>query len=324
MVTVNPAMDITVLEAAATWYVDLQHNTDTSARAAHRKWLEADPAHRQAWIRVQKLQQILAVTPGAVTSVTLHQARSSRRQAIKTLSVMLMMGAGSMVVWQQKDSLQGVVQGLLADYRTSTGEHRGLTLPDSSQLQLNTATAVDVSYSENHREIYLHEGEIQISTAKDAQLRPFTVHTPEGSIRALGTRFLVLSENGHTRVSVLEHAVEIQLSQTINNHQLTRMEAGQQRQFSAVHILPAETMDPHSNAWTKGFLVASNWRLDHFLGELSRYRPGRLSYDSSVAALRISGAFHLNNTDAVLQNLAATLPVDVHYLTRYWVKVGSV
>lgn len=68
-------------------------------------------------------------------------------------------------------------------------------------------------------------------------------------------------------------------------------------------------------------LIASDWRLEDFLAELSRYRPGRLVCDEQVADLRLSGAFHLNDTDVVLENLANTLPVRLRYLTRYWVRV---
>ena len=37
-----------------------------------------------------------------------------------------------------------------------------------------------------------------------------------------------------------------------------------------------------------------------------------------MAHLRITGAFQLNDTEAVLLNVIHLLPVDVVYRTRYW------
>jgi transmembrane sensor len=40
-----------------------------------------------------------------------------------------------------------------------------------------------------------------------------------------------------------------------------------------------------------------------------------------VAGLRISGAFQLQDTDAVLAALPSTLPVQVRYRSAYWVTI---
>jgi transmembrane sensor len=60
-------------------------------------------------------------------------------------------------------------------------------------------------------------------------------------------------------------------------------------------------------------------RLDAFVAELGRYRHGLLRCDPAVAGLRLTGAFQLADTEAVLHNLAQLLPVQLLYRTRYWV-----
>ncbi|KAG1060900.1 hypothetical protein G6F40_018041 [Rhizopus arrhizus] len=72
----------------------------------------------------------------------------------------------------------------------------------------------------------------------------------------------------------------------------------------------------------RGVLYANQLRLDAFASELGRYRSGVLRCDPEIAHLRISGAFQLNDTDAVLAALPATLPVQVRYRTAYWVTIG--
>jgi transmembrane sensor len=86
-------------------------------------------------------------------------------------------------------------------------------------------------------------------------------------------------------------------------------------------LLPA---NPQADAWTRDMLVANDWRLADFITELQRYRPGHLGCDRAVGALRISGAFHLGDTDTVLDNLTSTLPVRIRRFSRYWTTVEAV
>ena len=188
-------------------------------------------------------------------------------------------------------------------------------------MHLNTSTAVDVNYSENFRHVHLYQGEIQITTAQDAQQRPFIVYTPHGSIRALGTQFLVRIENDKTMVSVFEHAVEIRPTKAAK--QMLHLAAEQKTAFSADNLQAVTPLNSNDNAWIKGLLIVDNWRLDQLIHELSRYYQGRLTCQDSVAALRISGAFYIDDIGKVLENIAAILAVDVRYFTPYWARVGK-
>jgi transmembrane sensor len=78
-----------------------------------------------------------------------------------------------------------------------------VTLADGTLLNLNTHSAVDVRFDETTRLIVLHEGEIMVETGHN-DARPFIVKTRDGSLRALGTRFMVKREDDGTRLSVLQ------------------------------------------------------------------------------------------------------------------------
>lgn len=253
--------------------------------------------------------------PG-VGRVTLSSARAKRRDVLKVLSILLAAGAAGSVAWQGTG-----LPLLMADQRTSAGERRRLRLDDGSQLQMNTDTAVNIRYSDPLRELRLLTGEILIETAPDAMARPFIVHTHDGSIRALGTRFIVRRDNDQTRVCVLEHAVEIR---SVRSTSAVRINAGQQLTFSENAIGAVQSADTQADAWTRGMLVVNDWRLGDFISELQRYRSGHLGYDPSIAGLRISGAFHLGSTDTILENLTTTLPVRIRRFSRFWVSVEAV
>lgn len=316
MVLNKPSVEI--LEAAATWYIDLREvPANDPLHQAHQRWLAADPCHRLAWKRVEKLQQSFAQATDSLSSSTLNKARTSRRQMIKMLSVMLVAGAGGLS-WHYREA----AYPLMAEYRTGKGKSLQVTLADGSQIQLNTDTAVDVVFNAEQRQVILHQGEILITTHAEPQQRSFSVQTRQGNIRALGTQFLVRSDSNVTQVSVLQHAVEIRPVKT--SQQPVRLNAGQQLQFTDHAVQPANVISGQPQAWTQGLLVVSDWRLAQFVEELSRYHAGKLSCDNAVANLRISGSFHLKDTQLILQNLTSTLPVKVRYFTRYWASIEAI
>lgn len=307
-----------VLHAAANWYLDLQDAPACLAtREAHRRWLEADPAHRQAWARLEKLQGKLAGLPPALARPTLRGVNAKRRDSLKLLGLLLLTGSAAGLGWQSAP-----LRNLRADQRTATGEQRRLRLADGGSLQLNSDTALDLAYGERLREVRLLQGEILVQTAVDPQSRPFVVHTAQGSILALGTRFMVRRDGERTQVRVLQQAVEVRTQAAPD--QPLRLEAGQQLWFSAQKCGALEPLDSQADAWTRGMLIVNDWPLPRFIAELARYRPGLLGCDPQLASLRISGAFQLADSDAVLDNLSNTLPLRIRRFSRYWVRIEPV
>ncbi|MFT3803589.1 MAG: FecR domain-containing protein [Burkholderiaceae bacterium] len=305
-----------VLEAAARWYVQLNdENAGPADQRAWQHWLNADASHRRAWQQMQALAQRLDQLPADIALPTLSGVKSRRRRLTRLLTMLL--GAGTLA-WVAYDRTPW--RTLVAGYRTGAGERRRFALADGSALELNTRTAVDVDFGPSLRLLRLHAGEILVQTALDLPARrPFEVRTAEGRIRALGTRFTVLAAAGRTRVAVLQDAVEIRPARSAT--EVTRLEAGRQAEFTEQRIVATGPADPARAEWVNGKLIAIDRRLGDFIAELARHRSGYLGCDPTVADLRISGAFRLDDTDAILANVAASLPVTIRYATRYWVSV---
>lgn len=300
------------LNQAVDWYVRLNDSQVTDAqRAAWQAWLAEDPCHAQAWARLEGLRQRFEQAPQGLASMALENARYSRRTAVKTLAALFGVG---LVGWQGYQ-----VSPWSADYVTRVGERRRVTLADGSRLDLNTDTRVDIRFDAGQRLIHLLHGEILVQTAKDS--RPLSVHSTEGRILALGTRFSVRQIGALTRVAVEEHAVEIR--PRLAEAQMLRVEAGQACDFTSGRVGDLRPAQTSASAWAQGMLVVVDWRLDDLLAELSRYRSGYLGCSPEVAALRLSGAFNLDDCEATLASLQDALPVEVHRMTRYWVRIDQ-
>ncbi len=311
----SPAPDLKALEAAATWYVQLNDGTTDEARTRDwQAWLRACPQHEAAWVRLERFQRQWALMPQEAALSSLDAAKTQRRDVLKILGMLLAVGSGTWLAAEQVP-----YRSMLAGQRTGVGERRSLRLEDGSQLELNANTALDIHFDAKQRVIRLHQGEILIQTAKDPEQRPFIVQTEDGSVRALGTRFSVRQLPEHTRVGVLQSAVEIRPLELI--HQPLRLETGQQVTFDSNAIGRVQPLPAASTAWVQGMLSVDDWRLGDFIEELGRYRPGVLRCATAVQHLRISGAFRIDDTDTVLENLGKTLPVNVRFFTRYWASI---
>lgn len=315
----SAAPDAAVLEEAAGWLVRFQSETLSAAdRAAFERWRGRSAAHAAAWARVEDMLRSFGQVPPELGARTLRQLdRPGRRQALRGVAGLLLLGPAAWLAWRELPWHEWS-----ADARTATGEQRRMQLADGTRLLLNTATAVDIQYTAEQRVIWLRAGEILLTTGKDPAPvhRPFIVRTAQGSVQALGTRFMVRDERDGIRVAVFEGAVAIRPAASDAQRVLR---AGQQTVFDAERIEPESAADTALVSWEDGMLAARNWRLADLVAELARYRRGFLRCDPAVAELRVSGAFPLNDTDAGLRLLEKTLPVRIQRMTPYWVTVAA-
>ncbi|QLG95259.1 FecR family protein [Pseudomonas yamanorum] len=307
--------------AAAAQWLSVLHSgeADESQRQACAVWRDADPGHALALSRLEILWGRFDGLPASHSRKILERAFAAQRKpALRRAGTALVLLVAATVAWQ------GVRQApvWLADQRTGVGERRSMMLEDHSQLQLNSDSAVDIEFDGQRRLIDLRRGELWVEVAKDPK-RPFVVRTEQGTVTALGTRFLVRREDGQTRVTVLESAIAAQPSQKSSTP--ARVAAGQQALLYADHVdglTTIGTADPAS--WTRGVLKVDDRPLLEVLDELARYRRGVLHYDrQALAGLRVSGSFPLDNSDAALAALQTSLPIRLQRFTDWLVVIKS-
>ncbi|WP_285419274.1 FecR family protein [Pseudomonas sp. efr-133-TYG-5] len=306
-----------VLDAAIAWQLTLDSSSPLE-REEFAKWHAANEEHARAWRQLGMLDQRFSVATGPARTALL-QSRSGVRRRLRKLgsglaSIVVLIGLG---LFASERYLP--LDYWLADQRTATGEQRTVRLADGTLLNLNTHSAVDVRFDDKQRLIVLQEGEILVETGH-GDARPFIVETREGSMRALGTRFLVKREEQGTRLSVLQSAVAAH-PQADPHEQI--LHEGQQVLIRNDGLDSVAALTPGADAWTRGMLVVDNARLEDLVHELGRYRRGHLGVAAEVANLRITGSFPLHDTDKALNALLPTLPVQIEQRTPYWVTVAK-
>ncbi|MFF7708890.1 FecR domain-containing protein [Pseudomonas sp. NPDC007930] len=316
MSAVSPA----VAERAVEWMVELQTPPVAPATLAQwQQWRAQSPEHERAWQRIEAFgERFSALAEHAhIAQATLSTAAApdlARRRALKALAALLSLGAGA---WAGRDST--IWQNASADYHSAVGEQRQLTLADGTRVLMNTDTAIGVRFEADRRVLRLLRGEVQVRTGHDLMARPLLAHTTEGYISTLGSRFLLRQAAGYSRVAVAEGNLTLRVAA----HPPLTLNAGQQVMFTASELGPPRALSDADLAWTDRIIMANGQRLEDFLAEVSRYRPGHLGCASAVANIRVAGTYPLADTDKILQTLGATLNLRVRSFTPYWVTLEA-
>lgn len=315
----NPA----IVEQAIQWLVRLRFNqADEQTQRTFEHWLQQHPEHVLAWQRVETLGDEFAGVPAQLARQTLNGTNHGmrRRESLKLLGILATVSAAA---WLGRDYTP--VPAMLAQQRSSTGEQRRFQLDDGSLIQLNSDSAVDSDFDAQRRLIILRRGEIIVNVGADQhspRARPFWVQSRDGLMRAQSSRFLARELDDGTLVAAQEGSVTV-FPGSGQTPASRSVQAGNHLLFtsSGARMFRDNGLDLWS--WGDGVISARNMRLNDFIAELSRYRPGVLRCAEEVADRRVSGTFQLADNDQVLALIAQSLHLHIDYRTRYWVTVTA-
>lgn len=308
----------TIIEQAANWHAHLQSGeVSDSERTAFAQWHAADPAHAEAYARMEALwanfEQVQAdPAKKAVQAVLQPTAKRRSKLAVRTLGLAAVLLATG---WLSQTQPARV---MMADYRTGIGEQRVITLADNSRLTLDTHSAINISFNDGVRHVELLQGKLLVTVAKD-KTRPFIVETREGTARALGTQYQVTRHRKVTQVTVLESSVEACASKQSS---CVTLHPGDATRIHDARVEPVMVANvQQETAWTHFKLLADDMPLVTLLKELQRYHRGHLYVDeAAISDVHVSGVFALDDTAHTLKVLADTTPV---VMTQYtpWLTV---
>lgn len=292
-------------------------------------WRAADPVHENAWQQLTgtlagssfgRLGDAYATGSGGAAAAAQSLIPPPpaaivppRRRFLTGALALVSTGAAAAYVGNAFYPLNNVA----ADAATATGERRRYLLSDGSQLLLDARSRVNLDFTPAYRQVRLLDGAVTVSVAPDSR-RPFLVQTAQGTVRALGTRYMVRQQAQRTVVVVHEHEVEVETMS--GAHGTIRAGTGARFDNARMDTPRAELMA--EAAWESGWVEARGRPLGEVIAALRPYRSGTLRVSMAAGGLPVSGHFPLDDTDAALDSLQNQMPIQVRRLTPWFVSIN--
>ena len=293
-------------QQAAIWAARLDARALTPAEQADLDaWLSGDSRRLGAW----------AMARAALARVELAQASGSTHPAARIPWLtrrFLLRGAGMALA---ASAVGAVALGLWNDgdhYATGKGEMLRIALSDGSIVNLNTASEMDVQFTDRQRTIILRGGEALFAVAKDAS-RPFVVIAGDARVRAVGTAFTVRHEARRpVDVIVSEGVVEVSEARAAP----VRVSQGTRAVVDPRAATPIETAAIASDTieqelyWREGKIAFRDTTLASAAAQFARYNDEHIVIaDPVLAQETITGLFIANDPRGFAQAVAESLGV---------------
>ena len=315
-------------EEAVEWHVRLTSGATTDEDwQAHQDWLAADPAHLEAFDRVQQSWAVLDATRDAVLdafpATNARQAPSPSRGLFAGLAhafawpvrapIWQSAMAGAAAVFLIVLSVT-LVPGLITPkpqvFATAVGQMRTVTLADGSTAALDTDTEIKVQYRGRERMAELVHGSVLFDVTHDPD-RPFKVIAGSHEVSVLGTRFEVSWRDRRTVVAVARGIVSVSAAPdqaAATPTDVHRLEKGQRLVYRTPTSMPvSQTVDPDDvGSWEHGQLVFNGATLAQVVERMNHYFPDtKLELgNSSIGAMPFTGVLKIGSPAATARRIA--------------------
>jgi transmembrane sensor len=284
-----PSLSDRIDEEAARWTSRLDGGELTSTdRLALHAWLDEDPAHRAAFEHYQLICDDTAESLPVLAQVSPVARPDSAgvprfpRWLVPVAGLAAAVAVAFLWVVPYFRDTQQVA--------TVAAQRSTLSLPDGSRAEMNAQTVLHTDFRRGRRHVRLDRGEAWFSVAKDAE-HPFTVETPGGTVRVLGTQFNVrLAATGRPEVTLIEGGIAYE--NAVARVQLT---AGQQ--ISADGELRRLSPDELDNvtAWRDGRIVLNGLTLAEAAARFGAFHGKTIAVGPDVARLEMGGSYSLDD-----------------------------
>ncbi|MGJ7573604.1 FecR family protein [Variovorax sp. RB2P76] len=268
-----------VLKDAQAWVRKLTSGQVSAWEAqAFKRWRDANAAHLSAFQEATRQWRLLESVSGSVLATdaeaaryhrkTLHQPRVGRRAflgvAVSGAAVAGVAAYSPLGFWPDAGQWG-------ADFRTAVGEQREVSLDARVTVAMNTRTSLRrIGVQGRMVGVELLEGEAALQVREDAQA--FRVMAGVGRVVAESADFEVRYLDERICVTCLRGRVNIE-------HPAGRrlLQARQLAVYDGRAISDIAAVDPDSvSSWRQGELVFKQTPLPVVVGEINRYRPGRV------------------------------------------------
>jgi len=319
--------------------------------AGFKQWVNADPAHRNAfeelvefWDDMNILTQAVLprevlLSEGKLTAGPNGAGLSEAELTQESIAARLARQPFAYSRAAFATALIAIAAVLIsvtmqlsgpAIYTTAIGEQRTIQLADQSTVQLNTNSRLEVDYSENLRRLTLIQGEAHFDVAHNPG-RPFEVYAAKGLVRAIGTAFTVHIRKIDVEVIVTEGAVEVDRAEQNAQPSATpaiqniiqgpiaseiKVTAGNKVTYDKglldeVKLVVATGIEEQLS-WRQGMLLFKDEPLQKVVDEVSRYTELKIIIpERSARELKVGGLFKVGDTESLFEALREGFDIHV-------------
>lgn len=276
-----------------------------------QRWLRADPQHVLAWRQQQAFWRGLdAAGPEVLAALPeLTEDRQGLRPIAQRRRLPWLLASAAAVVLMVAAAPHALL--LARSDLHSTDAPRMVQLEDGSIAVLDAGTALAIDFDGQQRHLRLLRGQAWFQVAHEA--RPFQVEAAGGQIRDIGTAFSVSMQDTTVLTQVSEGGVDVRPG----DGSVQRLHAGQARVFrdgrwlQPVQLEDTATMAP----WRRGEVVIDDQPAAQAIADLARYRRAPVwVLGGQGASVRVSGLFHLQQSETAINAVAAQAGLRVQRL----------
>ncbi|MCI1089914.1 FecR domain-containing protein [Stenotrophomonas maltophilia] len=276
-----------------------------------QRWLRADPQHVLAWRQQQAFWRGLdAAGPEVLAALPeLTEDRQGLRPIAPRRRLPWLLASAAAVVLMVAAAPHALL--LARSDLHSTDAPRMVQLEDGSIAVLDAGTALAIEFDGQQRHLRLLRGQAWFQVAHEA--RPFQVEAAGGQIRDIGTAFSVSMQDTTVLTQVSEGGVDVRPG----DGSVQRLHAGQARVFrdgrwlQPVQLEDTATMAP----WRRGEVVIDDQPAAQAIADLARYRRAPVwVLGGQGASVRVSGLFHLQQSETAINAVAAQAGLRVQRL----------
>lgn len=230
----------------------------------------------------------------------LHTILSTEKEAPKVVplyrnwmfrvAAILVLGIGMFFTYQNLST---------ASYTTENGEETTFTLPDNSEVVLNSGSQIDFKKWnwDDNRNLNL-SGEAYFKVAKG---KKFQVNTNLGKVSVLGTQFNVKARNDRFDVTCYEGRVQVNY-----NDQEVILTQGQTVSFANNSKIISQTVSDSKPLWTVEQIAFEKETLSAIIEEIQRTYNITIETKNTASSQLFTGKIPADNIDVALQIIASS------------------
>ena len=295
-----------ITQEAAIWHQALQ--ADDADWDGFTVWLEADPAHREAYDAVALIDDTLSRQRDRLAEILPpieqeQEAQPPRRRW------MAWAGGAIAAAFALFVAIPMIYPGGPAsvDYHTATGRTREIALADGSRIILGPSSHLVVS-GEQQEKMQL-EGGAWFDIRHDPARR--LVITAAGQrISDIGTKFDLLALPGHVRIAVAEGKVSVASAES--PAKAVELAAGRSMTINTQTSVArmADTSITDMGRWRSGQLVYNNASLSLVAADISRYVGHEVTVSPELADRRFSGVLKAGDGAELVGELGDLMDIE--------------